>query len=265
MIRKLNVFLNDLDAPFSLTFNQIQSAYAKEMVRERHIAKALRIELRKAFMDHYELNNFLIKLYNGTESSVDLNDNAALDNELRSKLLKAGGRAYVHENDKAFLEIEEIRDWILNVGGIPTYPVLLDNKYGKYTEYEADPKKLLESLCNKRIFSIELIPGRNDFKILKNFVKFFYKRDYIISFGTEHNTPVMQPLTVSCKDGIELDKDLKRISYLGACVIAAHQYLVSKGLPGYVMSDGTVRSSEREDFERFGDAVIRTFINAKSN
>ncbi len=262
MVSLLNDYLKELEAPFELTFKKIQEAYAKEMVRERHIAKALRIEIKKAFHDIKDQKAFLKNLYGGIDSGVDLKDNAALDNELRGKLLKAGGKAYVPENEKAFLEIEEIRDWVINVGGIPTYPVLLDNKDGNYTEYEEDPQKLYESLSAKKIFSIELIPGRNDFSIFKNFVHFFYNKGYIISFGTEHNTPVMQPLTVACSNGVNLDAELMQISYLGVCVIAAHQYLVAKGLPGFVNVDGTGRLDEREEFEILGDAVIRTFINS---
>ena len=135
MVSLLNSYLKDLEAPFELTFEKIQAGYAKEMVRERHIAKALRIEIKKSFQDLNGQKSFLKKLYGGVETGIDLNDSAALDNELRGKLLKAGGKAYVPESEKAFLEIEEIRDWVISVGGIPTYPVLLDNKDGKFTEY----------------------------------------------------------------------------------------------------------------------------------
>jgi len=263
MVDKLDTFLRELNAPFELTFTNIQKEYAKEMVRERHIAKALRIEIKKAFSGTTDQKAFLKQLYGGTESGVDINDNAALDNELRGKLLKAGGKAYVPENEKAFLEVEEIRDWVISVGGIPTYPVLLDDKNGNFTEYEEDAQKLYDSLKTKNIFSIELIPGRNDFTIFRKFVQFFYKKGFTISYGTEHNTPVMEPLTITCREGVELDAELVQISYLGVCVAAAHQYLIAKGLHGYVKDDGTVRFDERTEFEELGDAVIRSFINPK--
>ena len=37
------------------------------------------------------------------------------------------------------------------------------------------------------------------FNILKNFVEFFHNKGFIITFGTEHNTPEMIPLTVTSK------------------------------------------------------------------
>jgi sulfopyruvate decarboxylase TPP-binding subunit len=62
-----------------------------------------------------------------------------------------------------------------------------------YTEFESDPEKLYNSLKQLGIECIELIPCRNDSDILKNFVEFFHKKGFIITFGTEHNTPEMMP------------------------------------------------------------------------
>ena len=97
-------------------------------------------------------------------------------------------------------------------------------------------KNSIISLKNLGIECIELIPGRNDFNILKNFVEFFHKKGFIITFGTEHNTPEMIPLTVTARGSVPLDESLKRIAWEGACVIAAHQYLRADGRQGYVLA-----------------------------
>ena len=175
--------------------------------------------------------------------------------------MKKGGVAYARENEKAFPEIKKVIDLIVDAGGIPCYPVLLDNKNGKYTEYESDPVKLLEKLKEIKVFSIELIPARNDFNKLKEFVLFFDKNGFVITLGTEHNTPAMEPVTVGCREGKAIDRELQSISYRGVSVIAAHQYLFAQGREGYIRSNGTARTDEKEYFEQLGDAVIRKFIN----
>jgi hypothetical protein len=65
---------------------------------------------------------------------------------------------------------------------------------------------------------------------------------------------------VSCRDN-QLDNNLKRISYDGACIIAAHQYFKAKGLTGY---DESVKYlKEKKDlFKKVGNAVIKKFIKS---
>ena len=131
-----------------------------------------------------------------------MSDASALENEIRSNLLKSGGAAFVEEDENSFLELKKIIKIIIKAGGIPCYPVLLDDPSGKFTEFETDPEKLYASLKHLGIECIELIPGRNDFTILKNFVEFFHNKGFIITFGTEHNTPEMIPLTVTTRGSV---------------------------------------------------------------
>ncbi len=261
MISKLNYFLQQIGSDIRIGIDEIREKWAKKLVRERHIAKALRIKIFEEFSTEKERRIFLEKLFKNMIPQTLLDDVPALENEIRARLLKKGGVAYVKENEKAFPEIEKVIEIIANAGGIPCYPVLLDNKNGNYTEYESDPVKLLEKLNEKKVSSIELIPGRNDFNKLKEFVLFFDKNRFVITLGTEHNTPAMEPLTVSCREMKALDRELLFISYRGASVIAAHQYLYAQGREGYIRNDGTSRTDEKEYFERLGDAVIRKFIS----
>ena len=261
MINKVNDFLQQIGSDIRIGIDEIREKWAKELVRERHIAKALRIKIFEEFSTEDKREIFLEKLLGDKVPMSLIDDVPALENEIRARLLKKGGVAYAKENEKAFPEIEKVMEIIVNAGGIPCYPVLLDDKKGNYTEYESDPVKLMKKLKELNVSTIELIPGRNDFKKLKEFVLFFDKNGFVITLGTEHNTPAMQPVIVSCREGKALDRELVLISYRGTSVIAAHQYLHAQGREGYIRADGTARTDEKEYFEQLGDAVIRKFIS----
>lgn len=262
MIGKTNELLESIGSVIRLSLSEIKEKYAQHLVRERHIAKALRIKIYETYRQGNQRKTFLKKLYSGKNSKVNNTDIAALENEIRSNLLKKGGPAFVEENEQAFLSIDHVIEIILNAGGIPCYPVLLDNKNGEFTGYEKDKERLLDQLRAKNVYCIELIPGRNDFFILKEFVDFFRKNGFIITFGTEHNTPDMIPLTVSCRNGIPLDSELNRISYEGACIIAAHQYQHARGEIGYIDRSGVPGIDEEDYFINLGKAVIEKFLDS---
>ncbi len=252
--------LKAIDPNLTLDTNTVYKEFTQGMLRERHIAKAIREQIFKVYKDKTERKSILNKLFEGTDPKSDLENSAALENEIRSKLLKSGGIAYVQEDPKAFLELSEILKIIIDAGGIPTYPVLLDDNEGNYTEFEKYPQKLLNTLSSMNIFSLELIPGRNEFDNLKEFVRFFHDRNFVISFGTEHNTPEMIPLKVSAKNGIQLDEYLKRVSFEGVCVIAAHQFCRAKGIDSYIEKNGKVRHQQKDEFIELGNAVIEYFL-----
>lgn len=261
MIEKLNKQLNKIKSDIQLKYDQLKKDYAKDLVRERHIAKALRVEINKKEYPEIKLRDFLQQLYKGKESKVDHEDNVAFEGELRSNLLKAGGVAFVEEDHRAFLEIPEIIEIILHAGGIPTYPVLLDNSKGEITEYEKDYDQLHDKLAGMGVYSIELIPNRNEPEILEKFVTYFYDKGFIITFGTEHNSPDLIPLTVTFKDGKTMAPEMRRISYEGTCVIAAHEYLRAHGKGGYIDKKGKAKYKERDEFVLLGKAVIEKFLS----
>jgi hypothetical protein len=260
MVVLLNKHLKKIKSPFSLDFKEIQTEYTRGLVRERHLAKALRIKINEHYKSEKGKKTFLNKLYGGKDSQVNIDIPGDLDNELRAKLLKKGGVAFVEEDNDAFLSLTEIKEIILGAQGIPCYPVLLDDKAGNYTDFEKDFPELLKSLTKNRVFAVELIPGRNDFSIVKEFVSVFSEKGFIITFGTEHNTPDPAPLKVACRDNVPLDKDLIAVNYQSTCVIAAHQYFVAKGKPGYLTPEGFPRLEKQDDFIAIGNAVIRHFI-----
>jgi len=261
MIIKLNKLIEREKPSLKLSYETIKKEYAHNLVRERHIAKALRELAITTSREAEEQLSFLENLYGDKKSKTGLSNPAALENEIRSNLLKSGGAAFVEEDESSFLDLKKIIRIIIKAGGIPCYPVLLDDSSGNCTEFETDPEKLYVWLKTLGIECIELIPGRNDITILKNFVEFFHKKGFIITFGTEHNTPEMMPLTVTTRGSEPLDESLKKIAWEGVCVIAAHQYLRADGRQGYVLPDGTHSIKQMRDLIILGQLVIEYFLN----
>lgn len=261
MISKLNRLIEPVNPSLSLSYDKIKSRHARDMVRERHLARVLRTLVTENFPDPGDQLSFLEKLYGGKKSAADPADHAQLENEIRSNLLKSGGAAFVKEDEDSFPELPSIMKIILKAGGIPCYPVLLDDPSGNFTEFERDRGKLYKSLSDKKIACIELIPGRNSLPVLSDFVHFFHDRNFIVTFGTEHNTPGLAPLTVTAKGNEQLGNDLKQIAWEGVCVIAAHQYLRAKGMQGYIMPDGKPSFDQKRELTYLGKLVIEFFLS----
>jgi hypothetical protein len=260
MIDKVNQWFRQIDISIELNYSKIKKDYAKELVRERHIAKAIRIAVSEKYVDANQHAKAFDKIF-GKPLKSKLTDNPSLENEIRGNLLKAGGKAFVEEDEKSFLGIDLLIKMIVNAGGIPCYPVLLDDSNGKITEFESDFQQLHDELLKLKVACIELIPNRNDFEVLKKFVQFFNGKGFVVLFGTEHNTPDLIPLTVVTRGSKPLDDELLTISYENACVIAAHQYLVSKSIDGYVTSSGQAKIAEKKAFIELGKAVMEWFLN----
>lgn len=249
MVQLLNQWLQQHETGIFMDVKEIMQVLAKGLLRERHVAKMLRIKLNEAAPDDLTYHQKLKAIYGGKDPSFPRTDVAGTEEELRARLLKAGAPAFVAEDVQAFLKVEEIIRIIRKAGGIPTYPLLLDGAGGSATEFEAGKEQLLESLQRMGFQSVEFIPLRNRFEILKEYAAYFYEQGFVVSFGTEHNTSAMKPLTVSCKEGVPLDQDLMEISLAGAAYIAGHQFLVEReGLEYHGRS--------RERMEQLGKAVI---------
>lgn len=263
MIDRLNSLIEPVNPSLMLSYKDIKKRYARELVRERHLAKAVRILASENFPDPEDQIGFIEKIYGGKKSKFMPDNPAALENEIRSNLLKAGGAAFVKEGESSFMDLERIINLIIRAGGIPCYPVLLDDNSGNYTEFERDPEKLCSSLTDAGVGCIELIPGRNDINALRDFVEFFSKKGFVVTFGTEHNTPELMPLTISARGAVPLDDTLRKTAWEGICVIAAHQYLRAKGRQGFVLDDGNPSLKQKDSLAGLGRMVIEYYLNRK--
>ena len=253
MIDLLNRWLEFQSSGIRISVEEIRKEDARHLLRERHVAKALRLKLEESAGDDTSFHKILERVYGGKTSEKRREDMAGIEEELRARLLKAGAPAFVPEDENAFMKVEKIMELIRDAGGIPTYPMLLDGAGGGITPFEKDKEQLLKALKGRGFNSVELIPLRNRIEVLKEYAEYFYDNGFVVSFGTEHNTSAMLPMTVSCRDQVPLDDNLLEITFKGAAYLAAHQYLTAKEGPGYAQM-------KREEMEVLGRAVLRFYF-----
>jgi hypothetical protein len=265
MCGKLNELLAARHAGFTLDFDRIARELTKGAVRERHLAKALRMAVYDHIYDHLNddrsaIASFFEILFGGKTLQADTDNHAAVENEIRGNLLKAGGAAFIPEDPKAFLPMETVRRIILAAGGIPTYPFLADDAKGEFTDFEQDVAKTAETLKQRGIYSVEFITTRNSVETLEKYAGYLHDNGFVVTFGSEHNTPAMEPIELFARGGTPLTGRLKQINCDGACVIAAHQELVRNGKQGYVDASGQADVAHRDEYIRQGDLLIRAAI-----
>lgn len=256
MCEKLNEHLEVCAAGFELNYDSIRESLTKGMVRERHLAKALREKISSLGLSDKEQEIFYRKIFQGKPLQSDITDAAAVENEIRGNLLKAGGAAFIPENPQAFLDMEIVCDIIRNAGGIPTYPFLADDSKGNFTEFEHPKEKVIDILRERNICSVEFITTRNTLAVLEEYAGYFHQQGFIVTMGTEHNTPAMEPLELFAGNKTPLSKMLLDINYEGACVTAAHQYLNATEGEGYLDKNGKPDLSNRESYVELGKALI---------
>ncbi len=262
MCEKLNKHLTEVGAKISLDFNQIKETLTKGMVRERHLAKALRQKIALLGLLPEDQKNYYSTVFGGKALKSDINNEAAVENEIRANLLKAGGAAFIPENPEAFLDMEEVCRIILNAGGIPTYPFLADDSKGNFTEFETPKEIVIEILKKRNICSVEFITSRNTLAVLEEYVGFFHHQGFVVTLGTEHNTPAMEPIELFAGNKTPLSKMLLDINYQGACVVAAHQYLFATEGIGYLDQQGRPDLVNRASYVELGKALIEYLIKS---
>lgn len=257
MCAKLNELLQQKNCGFTLDFQQITDELTKGLIRERHLAKALRLSVYEACdNDESRIKELFEKLFDGKTVKSSLNNVAGVENEIRGNLLKAGGAAFVPEEAAAFLPMATVQKIIIAGGGIPTYPFLADDPSGSYTDFENDLERVAKQLTERGFHSVEFITTRNDVQLLEKYAAYLYDQGFVVTFGSEHNTPAMEPIELFARGGAVLTDTLMEINYKGACVIAAHQHLVNQGLNGYVDQNGYADRSKRSELEALGDQLI---------
>ena len=225
MCAKLNAHLATVGVDIRLDFAKIAAELTRGSIRERHLAKALRMAVETTC--HSEevedrRRNLYAKIF-GLPAKADITDVAAIENEIRSRLLKAGGAAFMPEDPKAFLPMETVQHIIEAAGGIPTYPFLADDAKGNFTDFEGDLQKAADTLKKRGFRSVEFITTRNTTAVLESYAGYLEDEGFIVTFGSEHNTPAMEPIKLRTRDAAGLSEKLRAINYRGACAILEHQ------------------------------------------
>ncbi len=248
MTQKVNMLLQNIKPGLQLDYARLLKENTRGMVRERHLAGAIRslIHSDRVFME----------LLGSEYKSIDKSNFARVENLIRSRLLKAGGEAFIPEDPEIFIDPLEIRDIILDAGGIPTYPFLADHNNGSYTDFEKDREEAAIRLIEKGFYSVEFIPLRNDYKLFREYALFLNEQGFIVTFGTEHNAPGYAPLEVKAGGDVSLDEDLCKINMEGAAILASHQYLTWKEGKGYLTESGSPKVEEKQEYIELGKKLI---------
>lgn len=263
MTLKVNILLSAIDSELVIDFEDMQSEITRDMVRERHLAQYIRQKICSLYKNDIDRDKVFVELLGPEYSDLDGNNSVSVENLLRSLLLKAGGKAFVPEEPDVFIDPAEIREIILDAGGIPTYPFLADFANGSYTDFEGDIEEAAISLIRKGFYSVEFIPGRNRFELFKAYAMILYEHGFIVTFGTEHNAPGYAPLEVRAGGNIKLDKDLQRINLEGTAILAAHQYKTWKEGEGYLSDTGTPKIEEKEEYIKLGKKLIGSVVSSE--
>ena len=99
-----------------------------------------------------------------------------------------------------------------------------------------------DTLRKMGITSAEFITTRNTTAVLERYASYLEDEGFIVTFGSEHNTPAMEPIRLRTRDADRLSDPLRAINWRGACRIAAHQ------------------AGQGTDAEA-GEAIVRQWIN----
>ncbi len=214
-------------------------------LQERHVAQAFQESLFEQ-VDESDRGALLQRAF-GTASKAQPGDAVAIQNEIRSHLMKAGKPAYVTET---FVDFDHAYRLILALGGIPCYPTLADGTT-PITGYEQPVENLIADLKARGIPCAELIPIRNTPVVLSQYVHAMRDAGLFVTAGTEHNTLDLLPLAPTCLGGEPIPDDIQEIFWEGACVVAAHQYMTMNGRSGF--------AGDIKGFQRLGAAVITRY------
>ncbi len=240
------------------------SPLATVYLQERHVAQAFQ-EALFAQAAAAERGAVLARLF-GVPSKAGADDAAAVQNEIRSHLMKAGKPAYVAET---FVGFDHAYQLILALGGIPCYPTLADGT-APLCPYEAPVETLIASTKARNIHCAEFIPVRNSPEVLTHYVRAMRAAGLIVTAGTEHNTREMLPIEPTCVQGQPIPEEIQEIFWEGACVVAAHQVLTAQGEPGFVDAQGQPNAAYGSDeariasFRSFGAAAIQRYQETRT-
>lgn len=199
----------------------------------------------------------------GAATTVNVESGPAVQNEIRSRLMKAGKPAFAAET---FIGFDEAYRLILELGGIPCYPTLADGTK-PFCGFEDPVEKLIGEIQSRNIHCAEFIPIRNQPEVLAHYVTAMREAGLVVTGGTEHNTLDLIPIEPTCVGGVPVPEEIKTIFREGACVAAAHQHLTARGECGYVDAAGRLNPAFATQEERIaalrnlGAALIQRTVN----
>ena len=223
-------------------------------LQERHLAQAF----QEVFFDKVpenEREQKLTEIFGATPQS-NSSDAVGVQNEIRSNLMKAGKICFVPET---FVNLVQAKELIVELGGIPCYPVLADGSK-KRCEYETPMEGLIETLKANNYTMVELITIRNSAEVLAEYVSEIRKAGIAVVAGTEHNTLDLLPITPACVGGEAVPEEIDSIFKEGICVLSAHAFLKAHEEDGFVDGEEGDANERIEHFSRIGAVVLEKYF-----
>jgi hypothetical protein len=262
MVEQLNRLLSERNIDLSLDYNQIRNTYAKNSVREHHLAKCLYSAIVHKWPEPQDQITAFRNLFDDPQFTTDLSHSFFLQDQIRERLFDFGKAAYIDENFTSFYSTHQVRSLILEAGGIPSFPIFDFNLNG-ISDIEEKMTYIARKLHELGIFAVEFLCSNTSLELLKKCADFFYRQDFCVTFGTSHNTMVLSTLVPSAQNNTPFDSELQQIAYEGACIIAAHQEKHRACLPGFLNEEGyrNFYGTRLKEFIFIGDGAIRKVIS----
>jgi hypothetical protein len=202
------------------------------VLQERHVAQAFQEALFLVLAPDRRAP--VLQRAFGGASGAPVEDAVAVQGEIRARLMKAGRPAFVPESPVSFADAYRL---VLELDAIPCYPTLADGA-SPVCQWETPPETLAQRVLARGLHAAELIPIRNRPEVVDAYVTAFRAAGIIVTAGTEHNTSQRIPMEPLCVDGSRPSDAVRDIFWEGTCVVAAHQWLRTRGQPGFTDQSG---------------------------
>jgi hypothetical protein len=155
LLERINVRLPEIPVDYE---RDVAPATPARAPTERHIVSAYVDKARSVFAGEEELAAFWSRVTGKSVEAIRAlaADRPALEEVVRSKLVKRGGIGYEQPSPDTFPPVEDFIRWVLDCGAIPTV-TWLDGTSGG----ERDAENLLQSMAAKGCAALNIIPDRN--------------------------------------------------------------------------------------------------------
>lgn len=222
MVLWMEALFEDAGLPTGLTDAGIITRVADEagcsvdrvVLQERHVARAFQEALFESVPeDRWDAVKALLG------KPVPPRQAQTVQNEIRSRFMKAGRPAFVEES---FISAEDAILLVRELGGLPCYPVLADGAT-PISRFEETPEALADNMRRWGIGHAEFIPNRNKPEVLQRYASGLRSAGILVTAGTEHNTPDLIPIVPACKGGVPIPEDIADLFREGTEALVTHQ------------------------------------------
>jgi len=189
IVEKLSHYAQKKGYKLNLSYKDVMALTPNGNATERHVVQAFCEKIDQLASEKEKKSKVLSDILGVMVDEKLINDQASLQDLVRSRLVKNGMPCYVEEDLQAFTSIENIVHIYLDYGAVPTYPFLGH----PVTEEEKNLEMLIKKVLNLGMYAFDLI-DRIEIERAREIIEVASHYGFPVFIGTEHNTKVMQPL-----------------------------------------------------------------------